>query len=276
MNIMRRRKRLTSQAARLSAAILPALLAACWPGCGGDDGSNEQAPAGTLLFYCGAGMRPAAAEAAEAFGRKTGITVQCDYAGSGDLIARIKLRRKGDLYMPGDVWYVDELARQENLVASRRMVTYFVPAIVVRKGNPKNIRSLADLARPGLRIALGDPRACQIGRITRKILAANRIDAAGIDRNTIMSATTVNELCLWIKTRRIDATIAWDAVAAQFADSADVVAVPTEQTIISRVAIGVLTCSANRPLAERFADFLVSPAGQAIFEKHHYRTQPPQ
>ena len=34
-----------------------------------------------------------------------------------------------------------------------------VPVIVVQKGNPKNITTLADFARPGLKIALGDANA---------------------------------------------------------------------------------------------------------------------
>lgn len=265
-------------ARRLGAAVLcllPLLAGACERSATPDgDRPAEQA----LLFYCGAGMSKAATELAEAFRDETGVTVMCDFAGSGSLISRIKTERKGDLYMPGDVYYVDELDRQTGLVESKRMVTYFVPAIVVRKGNPKNIRSLADLARPGLRVGLGNPDACQIGRITRKIFEKNALDQAAINRNVVMAAMTVNELPLWIKTDSIDATVAWDAVAAQadFADATEIVPIPADRNIVSRVAVAVLTCSENIPLAGKFADFLAAPTGQAIFRKHHYRTEPPE
>jgi len=258
--------------AALAAALLMAGLVL--PGC--DRGTDEGASQRTLLLYCGAGMRPAAAEAAEAFRAETGVTVQCDYAGGGKLISRIKLIRQGDLYMPGDVWYLDELARQEDLVESKQRVTYFVPAIVVAKGNPANVRGLADLARPGVRVALGDPRACQIGRITQEIFAKNGIDAAAVEKNTVLTSVTVNELCVWIQTQRVDATVAWDAVAAQFSASADVIPIPRGENIISNVAIGVLKCSQDKALAQQFADFLAGPKGQAIFAKHHYRVTTPE
>ena len=56
-----------------------------------------------LLLSCGAGIRPPVSEVAEEFGRRNDVTVECDYAGSEVLMTRIKLSKRGDLYMPGDV-----------------------------------------------------------------------------------------------------------------------------------------------------------------------------
>jgi len=46
--------------------------------------------------------------------------------------------------------------------------------------------------------------------------------------------------------------------------------------VISTVDVGVLKFTKHRKLAEQFVDFLVSAQGQGIFEKHNYRTTPPQ
>ncbi|MDP2896219.1 MAG: substrate-binding domain-containing protein, partial [bacterium] len=89
-----------------------------------------------LLLYCGAGIRTAAAEIVEAFEKKHGVVIETDYAGSNILLSRIKLSGKGDLYMPGEAEYVRQAAA-EGLVASSRDACYFVPVILVRKGNPK-------------------------------------------------------------------------------------------------------------------------------------------
>ena len=237
-------------------------------------GTPDPTAKGPLLLLCGAGIRPPVAEAAEAFEADTGVAVQCDYAGSGLLISKIKATKSGDLYMPGDAEYVD-IAAKEGLVASRRDVCYFVPVILVRKDNPKGIKSLADLAKPGIQLGLGDPRACAVGQVSERIFAKNKIPLESIQKNLTFNAVTVNELGLQLKVGRLDAVIVWDAIAAQYADSADVVAIPTENNVVSRVPIAVLACSKQGELAKQFADFLASDRGRAIFRKHHYTTDRP-
>jgi len=227
-----------------------------------------------LLFYCGAGLRPAAAEIVQAFTDATGIDVECDYAGSGVLISRIRVRRGGDLCMPGDVWYLDRL-KEDDLLASEKTVVFFEPVILVAEGNPKDVASLADLTRPGLRLGLGNPEACQIGRITRTLLRKNDVDPDAIERNLTFSSMTVNELGLQLKAGRIDAAIVWDAIAAYYAGAAETVRIPPEQNEISRVAIGVLSCSDRQAAAGRFVEFTTSERAKEIFAAHHYRTEPP-
>jgi len=229
---------------------------------------------GSLYLYAGAGLRPAMEDVARAFTARTGAQVQCDYGGSGMLISRLRLARTGDIFMPGDTWYV-ELAENEGLIASKADVCWFVPVILVEKGNPKNVRTLADLARPGVRLGLGNPKACQVGRASEEIVAKNKIDAAAIEKNLVFSSVTVNELGLQVVTGKLDAAIIWDAIAAQYADRADVVPIPPGQNVFSRVAVGVLKSSKDRALADEFVKFLQSDDGQAIFRKFHYRTEPP-
>lgn len=229
----------------------------------------------TLRLYCGAGLRPAAAEVIERFTARTGVKVETDYSGSGMLISRIKLSRDGDLFMPGDVWYLEQVEK-EGLVQSKTMVSYFVPVILVQKGNPKAIRGLADLTRSGIRIALGNPEACQIGRLSERIFTKNGIDGKAIKANLVFSGVTVNELGLQVKMGRADAAMVWDAIAAYYADCADVVRIPTKQNEISRVAIGILNSSRNKHLAEEFVRFLVSDTGKSIFQRHHYQTSLPE
>jgi len=230
---------------------------------------------GTVFLYVGAGLRTAMDDVARAFTARTGIAVECDYGGSGMLISRLRLAQRGDLFMPGDQWYVD-LAEQEGLVASKTPVGYFVPVLLVRKGNPLGLRDVADLARPGVRLGLGNPKACQVGRASEAILRKNAVDPAAIEKNLVFSSVTVNELGLQVRTGQLDAAIVWDAVAAQYADSADAVPIPAEKNEVSRVTIALLKGAANEAGARQFIDFLVGPEGRALFRKHQYRTDPPE
>ena len=224
-------------------------------------------------LYCGAGIREPVDELAKEFGRQHDVTFECDYRGSEVLLSSIKLSGQGDLYMPGDVHYVEQ-AEKEGLVASSKTVCYFVPVILVAKDNPEEILTLADLGRPGIRVGLGDPEACAIGRLCSRIFEKNGIDEEGIDVK--YRSPTVNDLGNHIKLGSLDAAIVWDAVAACFAESSDVVPIPVQENIISTVAVGVLKSSPHPELAGKFVDFITSPRGKEIFAKHHYTTQPPE
>jgi molybdate transport system substrate-binding protein len=237
-------------------------------------GERAAGPA-RLHLYCGAGLRDAVADVAEAFTESTGVVVEADYAGSEVLLSRLKLSGRGDVYMPGDEHYV-ELARQDGLVVSSRPACYFVPVILVRKGNPKGIRTLRDLLRPDVALALGDPQACAIGRQTQMILSKNGIASDEVDKRVVFRSLTVNELAVHLEVGKADATIVWDAIAAQYAEGTDAVAIPAEENAVSTVPVAVLTTSTQPELARRFADFATGPQGQAIFRKHHYSTEPPR
>jgi len=232
-------------------------------------------PRGSALhLYCGAGIRPAVADAINTFEKEAGVTVRADYAGSGTLLSNMRASKRGDLYMPGESEYVDR-AQGLGMIASRRDVCYFIPVILVPKGNPKGIKSLQDLTRPGLRLGLGNPDACAIGQVCVKLFQKNKIPLDAIEKNTRVKTLTVNELGIQVKIGQLDATIVWDAMAAYYSDSAESIAIPRSQNIVSRVTIGILNSAEDRALAQRFVDFLVSDAGQAVFRNHHYTTSLP-
>jgi len=228
-----------------------------------------------LVLFCGAGIRPPAAKLVETFEREHGVSIVTDYAGAAALISRIKLNRQGDLYMPGDRQYVDVVAK-EGLILSQRSVCYFVPTILVQKGNPLKIAGLRDLVKPGVKLGLGDPRAVPIGRNARKIFEKNHILWANVESNLKFQSATVNELGIQIQAKSLDAVIVWDAIATYYAAHGDEVPIPVEQNVISTVSIGVLSFTKNRELAEQFVAFAASDRGRAILEEHNYRVDAPQ
>jgi molybdate transport system substrate-binding protein len=227
------------------------------------------------VLYCGAGIRPVADELIETFERRCAVRITPDYAGSEVLLSKIKLVRKGDFYMPGDKHYVEQAAK-EGMILSRRSVCYWVPTILVQKGNPKGIHSLKDLLKDGVRLGLGDASACAIGRTSKKILAKNNITFKDIEKNLVYQSLTVNELGMQIQAGALDAVIVWDAMAKYYSDYGDEVPIEFDKNIISTVDIGVLRFTKDKQSAEKFVDFVSSEEGQGIFKKHNYSTQPPR
>ncbi|MHC4116319.1 MAG: molybdate ABC transporter substrate-binding protein [Planctomycetota bacterium] len=239
-------------------------------GCRAD--KPEQSESKELLLYCGAGIRPPVAEMVEQFESEHGVKIVTDYAGSEVLLSKIKLARRGDLYMPGDKHYVEQAA-QEGMILSDKSVCYFVPTILVRKGNPQNVRGLRDLLRPSIKLGLGDAKACAIGRKTRQIFDKNNIAWEDVEETLAFQSLTVNELGMQIQTGSLDAVIVWDAIVGYYSEHGTEVTIPPEKNVISTVNIGVLNFTENRSLAEKFVEFAVSEAGQRIFAEHNYRTE---
>jgi len=244
-------------------------------GCKAEKPQQSDSETKELLLYCAAGIRPAVAQTVETFAREHGVKIVTNYAGSETLLSTIRLARSGDLYMPGDKHYVEQ-ARQEGMILSQRSVCYWVPTILVQKGNPKNIRRLQDLLQPGLKLGLGDSKACAIGRTTKQLLAKNNIAWDDIEKNLKFQSLTVNELGMQIQAKSLDAVIVWDAMARYYSDYGDQVPIAREKNVLSTVDVGVLKFTEHRKLAEKFVDFLVSEQSRVIFEKHNYRTTLPQ
>ena len=245
-------------------AVLAAVLAGC--------GRPAEAPSAPLRLYCGAGLRPAMAKLVAAFREASGIEVEADYAGSGVILARAREDTSADLFLPGDAYYVDRLQELTGNVAERTNVSWFVPCIIVAKGNPKKITSLQDFYREDVRVAVGKPEACQIGRLTVKLLEKAGLGPAKL---TAKQSLTVNELGLWVKMNDVDATVVWDAIAANLGDAVEIVGIPKEQNIISQVVLGVLSTSPQPDKAAQFAAFLTGPEGQAILRGCGFRVDEP-
>ena len=247
----------------LAAALLAALL---WIR-GRPEGAGDGEP---LLFYCAAGSKPPVLAAAERFEKEYGVRIRLQYGGSGTLLSNIQVARQGDLYLAADRSYM-EIAREKGLIAETLPLAWQRPVIAVRRGNPKGIRGLDDLLRPGVRVALGNPEAASIGKQTRLLLeAAGRWKA--LERRVRESGVfkpTVGDVAVDVKIGAVDAGVIWDNTAAQFPELA-CVRVPLFESARKQIAVAVLN-SCRRPAAAlRFARFLNSREGNAIFRAEGY------
>ncbi len=225
----------------------------------------------SLLVYCGAGMRKPMDELGSLFFEEYGIPINYNYAGSNTLLAQMELTRKGDVYMPGATYYFD-IAKEKGITDYEQRVAYHVPVIAVPKGNPAGITSLSDLAKPGVTVILGDSKAAAIGKMANKILEKNGIYDT-VANNTIARGATVNELVVYTSMKQADASIIWEDLVVN-SEKIDIVEIPSEQNVIKIIPIGTLTFSEKKDAATKFVDFVASPGGKAIFEKHGFTAYP--
>ena len=123
-----------------------------------------------LLVYCGITMIKPMSDIARIIESQENCKIIVTKDGSGNLLRAIEINRAGDLFLPGSDSYIDT-AVHKGLVTDSVFVGYNKAAMMVRKGNPKNIPdNLESFANPDYYVVIGDPDSGSIGRETKKIL----------------------------------------------------------------------------------------------------------
>jgi len=206
-----------------------------------------------LLVFCAAGVKPPVEAAAKAYEKEYGIPVQLQYGGSGTLLSNIRVAKAGDLFIAGDDSYI-RAGREQGVLAEAIPLAPMRPVIAVQKGNPKNIRALADLLRPDVSVALANPDAASIGRTTQKVLEKEGTWAA-LKEHAKVFKPTVNDIANDVKLGAVDAGIIWDATAAQYPEL-ETVKVPAFESTVETVTAGIIASTKQPTAALRFARYL--------------------
>ncbi|BBL62331.1 MAG: molybdate ABC transporter substrate-binding protein [Methanobrevibacter arboriphilus] len=230
-------------------------------------GSNEE---GSIDVLVGAGFSKVGADLISEFNKKyPNIKVNAKYGGSGELFATLETQKSGDVFLPADYKYMEDAMNngymENNTVKN---ITKNVPVIVVQKGNPKNITSLEDLAKPGVKVGVGEPDGPAIGKTTQKILEKNNLTDS-VQSNVVVTTTTVNQLLTYIVTGQVDATIIWEdmTVWKEGDGKIEVIEIPADENIESTVPIGITSFVKDKPAADKFEEFVTSEEGKQIWKK---------
>ena len=220
----------------------------------------------SLFIYAGAGLKKPMEEIATIFKDNNDVEIEFNFAGSGQLLAQLETTRKGDVFIVGsDAAY--HAANQKELVGDAYQISHHTPAIVVLKGNKKNIQNLEDLAKPGIKVILGDAKANAIGKTAQAILAKNGLEK--INDNVVSTANTINEMVIQMTLGNADAMIATkDAVFNN--EKVTVIDIDPAQNIDQIVTGAVVTTSKNPELSKSFMEFAASEAGKEIFSRYGF------
>ncbi|MCU0936158.1 MAG: molybdate ABC transporter substrate-binding protein [Gammaproteobacteria bacterium] len=231
-----------------------------------------------LLVFAGAASKPPTEEAAALYEKKTGVKVDVVFGGSGYVLSQMKLARQGDLYFPGSSDYMEKAKRDGDVFPeTEKVLVYLVPAINVYKGNPHGIRTLKDLTRPGLRVAIANPEGVCVGAYAVEILEREFTseEKAAFRRNLANYTESCEKTATAISLKMADAVIGWRVFQHWDPDRIETIPLPKAQ--IPRVGylpIAVSRFTRDRAAAERFIDFVTGPDGQAVFAKYRYFATP--
>jgi sulfate/thiosulfate-binding protein len=159
-------------------------------------------------------------------------------------------------------------------------VTNSVAVIIVRKGNPKGIHNWSDLVKPGVQVLTPNPFTS--GSARWNVMAAygaqlkeGKTPAQGQEylkqlfHNVVSQDSSARNALQTFLAGRGDALIDYEneAIADQKKGAAIEYVIPRD-TILIQNPIAVVGSSAT---AKKFVEYLLSPAGQAIWAEKGYR-----
>ncbi|MBW8306414.1 MAG: substrate-binding domain-containing protein [Thiobacillus sp.] len=227
-----------------------------------------------LRVYGPGGPAPAMKEAAKAFEQKTGTPVVVTAGPTPEWIEQAT--RDADLIYSGSETMMTDFAQamESQIDEARVEPLYLRPfSILVRPGNPKNIKGLRDLFRPGYRVmvvngagqnGVWEDAAGRQGDI--KSVRALRKNIVKYAKNSALAKQA------WVEDPSLDAWLIWNIWQVANPTLADVVPVEKDYVIYRDTGIVVTKKGDSSPAARQFMDFLKSPDGAAIFQKWGWMT----
>lgn len=258
---------------RIMTKLLPAFL-----GLLGGFGVVGASAAESLLVYAGAASKPPTEEAALLYERKTGVKVELVFGGSGSVLSQMKLARQGDIYFPGSSDYMEKAKRSGDVYAdTEKILVYLVSAINVPRGNPHGIRTLKDLTRPGLRIAIANPETVCVGTYAVEIVEKSfgAAEKEAFRRNLVNYTESCERTATAISLKMADAVIGWSVFEHWDPARIETVRLPAAQVPrIGYIPVAVSRFTRDRKAAQAFIDFLAGAEGRAIFARHKYFATP--
>ena len=228
-----------------------------------------QGLAAELTILSGAGLIKPMEELVQLFEKKEGVKTRVHYGSSGEIFAMVASKRPCDILIPGAEKYTQDALKNGWVIKDTiHKLVLHIPVIAVPKGNPAEIQGLFDLANPGVKVAIGDPKAPAIGRVTKKILTQNDLWEQ-VQPNIRIYAPTVNQLLIYVALKQVDAAIIWEDLTswAEGRDKIEVVQISKKENQIMTIPTAVCTNAPNKEMALKFNNYIASKQGLAIWEK---------
>ncbi|MDP2415415.1 substrate-binding domain-containing protein [Daejeonella sp.] len=227
---------------------------------------QAQSKQDTLYVYGPGGPGAAMEECAKVFSMKNSIPVKVTAGPEAKWIEQAK--QNADLVFGGAEYMLTQFTADhpELIDASARTELYKrAAAILVRPGNPKNIRNIKDLTKPGIKL-LDVNGAGQFGMW--EDIAGKQNLIAEIQQNIGRSyANTALGIEAWKSDNSYDAWICYASWYNSLRDVTYLVKIPKKQTVYRGTPVAISAITDQKEVASAFITFMKSPAGHTVFKK---------
>lgn len=226
--------------------------------------------AATLRVSAAASLTDALQELAPAYERQTGDVLVFNFGGSSTLERQLEEGAPADLFISADELKMNQLERRGLVVkASRRSILSNTLVIVVPGDSQLKLAAPADLAAPAFRnIAVAEPQSVPAGIYAKAYLVKLRL----WDRiaKKVVPTDNVRAALAAVASANAEAGIVYKTDALISRNVRIAYEVPRAAGPAISYPAAVLAESHQKAAAQRFLDYLQSPAARAVFRKYGF------
>jgi molybdate transport system substrate-binding protein len=214
-----------------------------------------------ITLFSGGVNRMAIQDTVARFEEREGVRVNVVYNGCGILVGMMKSGQRPDAYFACDESFMTDVADAfiDPLNVSETQIVMLVP-----KGNPRNLKTMKDLAQADLKLGVTNEEQSALGALTKKLFQEAGL-YEGIEPNIQTRVPTADLLVNQMRTGSLDVAIVYQANTSQVRDHLDVV--PLEHPAAKAVQPFAVGKAAKYPhLTKRLKQAITSAPSRLIFE----------
>ena len=220
-----------------------------------------------ITLYSGSMLRPAIETTITDFEKREGVRVTRVYNGCGILVAQMKAGQVPDAYFACDVEFMNQV---RGLFPESENVSQNELVILVKKGNPLGIKTLHDLANPGVRVGVGHEKQCAMGWLTQRTFDEGGVKEK-VMKNVVVQTPTGDMLVNQMRSGSLDAAVAYLSNAAGSGEFLDAIRIKGIPCSVATQPFGVAKDSANKRLAERLRQAIRADASKERFTSEGFQ-----
>lgn len=247
-------------------AALLLLSSAC--GSSGQDGPGTRAgaaaatqngrPSGSLTVFAAASLTESFTALGKQFeAANPGTKVTFSFGASSALAQQILAGAPADVFASASAKNMTQVT-DKGEAQSPRTFAINVAEIAVAPAKAAQVASVADLAKPGLKVALCQPQV-PCGALAQKVFATAKVTVKPVTQGLDVKSTLA-----YVTSGEADAAVVYATDVLAAGDKVTGVEIPADQNASTDYPIATVTASKNAALATAFEDYVLSAAGQDV------------
>lgn len=251
----------------LARARLPGILIAATAALGGvsacsssgrSSGNGSGGLSGSITVFAASSLKEAFTTLGDRFMKAhPGTTLTFNFDASSSLAQSITQGQQADVFASASAKNMDTVVQAGDADAPKDFVKNRME-IATPPGNPAGIKTVADLARPGVKVALCDP-AVPCGSTALQVFKNAKVSV----RPTASEPDVKTTLGV-VETKEVDAGMVYVTDVRSAGNSVVGVTIPDNVNASTTYPIAVLSKSGNHNLAQAWVDYVLSARGQRV------------
>jgi molybdate transport system substrate-binding protein len=220
--------------------------------------SSAQAVSGTVTVLAAASLQEAFTALGKQFeAARPGVTVKLSFGASSSLAQQVNQGAPADVFASASPTNMKQVTEAGGAIAPKNFVRN-VMEIAVPPSNPAKVTGVADLARPGVKVALCQPQ------VPCGAVAAQVFKNAGITVTPVTLEQDVKSTLTKVELNEVDAGMVYATDVEAGGAKVLGVQIRAEINASTEYPIAALSKAPNSAGAQAFVEYVLSPAGQDL------------